>query len=403
MAWLVALLATVCSAVAVPAELAPGLHAKLPCGKGTPYTYTVYLPPTYASTKDPLPVLFLSSPSGNPPVTDWQAWADAHAVAVIGIDDSRNGLEEKELRRIQDAVLAASDARLRLHSYLRFSAGPSGGAMVSAFLAKRNADHWGGVLMLIHGGNGVRPDPKVPMAFLVGEQDQVYPFVAVQRDYLGLREAGNTVRIESYPGLGHGRVPQADAERMMEWLLEHARLTHRRLSDPARRQARETIKARLLAAPAIADPAAQREEVERLVLLPKLTAFREADVRPVLDAWCAERLATIHAMEDVRSRHFYLRELAGHPAASLLTDKQRETIQTRLDQCRTQSPVKEEWEVEQAFARLPDIQHVAMDKARQVIEAYQAFADKHPGTHEGKRAAKIAEAFRTALRKPEGR
>ncbi|MDX9979778.1 MAG: hypothetical protein RBU25_06980, partial [Lentisphaeria bacterium] len=284
-----------------------------------------------------------------------------------------------------------------------FSAGPSGGAMVSAFLAQRNGDRWGGVLMLIHGGNGIRPDPEVPLAFLVGEQDQVYPFAAVQRDYLGLREAGNTLRIESYPGLGHGGVPQADAERMMDWLIDHARLTHPRLPEPARRQAREASKARLKTAPAIADPGARREEIERLVLLPKLTVFREADVRPVLDAWCAERLARIDAMADLRTRHFYLRELAGHPAAHLLAQTQRKAIQTRLDQCRTQSPVKEDWEAEQAFAQLPDIQHVTLEQSRQVIRAYEAFADKYPDTHEGKRAAKIAEAFRAARRKAGGR
>jgi predicted esterase len=397
------MVALIGSAADAPADLGPGLHAKLPCGKGTPYTYTAYLPPAYATTSDPLPVLFLSSPSANPPVANWQAWADAHEVVVIGINDSRNGQEEKELRRIQDAVLTATAARLRLHPYLRFSSGPSGGAMVSAFLAQRNADHWGGVLMLIHGGNGIRPDPEVPIAFLVGEQDQVYPFSAVQRDYMALREAGNTLRIESYPGLGHGGVPQADAERMMEWLLDHARLTHRRLPESARRKARETIKARLLAAPTIAEPVVQQEKVERLVLLPKLTSFRESEVRPVLDAWHTERLARIDAMADLRTRHFYLRELLDHPAAGLLTAKQRRAVQTRLDQCRTQSPVKEEWEAEQAFAQLPDIQHVTLEQTWRVIREYEAFANKYPDTYEGKRAAKIAEAFRAARRKAGGR
>ncbi|MDX9980985.1 MAG: hypothetical protein RBU25_13250, partial [Lentisphaeria bacterium] len=116
-AWIAA--ALVFALAGSAADLPPGLHAKLPCGKGNPYTYTAYLPPAYATTGDPLPVLFLSSPSAKPPVADWQAWADAHEVVVIGIDDSRNGLEEKELIHIQDAVLAATDARLRLHPYLR--------------------------------------------------------------------------------------------------------------------------------------------------------------------------------------------------------------------------------------------------------------------------------------------
>lgn len=388
MLWLIAMLSS-----CLAADLAPGLHENLPCDQAKSCTCTVYLPPAYAETTQRLPVLFLSSPSGKPAVPVWQAWADAHAVILVGINDTRNGMEMKEIKRIQDAVLDTVTSQLRVHPFLRFSTGASGGAMVSLFLAQRQEDRWGGVLMQIHGGSGLKPDPKVPVAFLVGEQDTIYPFPAVQRDCLALREAGNPVRIESYPGLGHGGIPQADAERMLDWLLDYARLAHPRLSDAERRRAREHIKERLLAAPAMADPAAKREECERLVLLPKLTAFRETDVRPVLDAWYADRLARIDALADLRCRHFYLRDLEAHPATRLLTEKQRQAIQTRLDECRSQAPVKQDWEAEQEFARLPDTQHVTPSGVRRVATAYLGFAERYPGTYEGDCAARIGQAF----------
>jgi len=396
--WLVAMLSS-----CLAADLAPGLHENLPCDRAKSCTCTVYLPPAYAETTERLPVLFLSSPSGKPAVPVWQAWADTHAVILVGINDTRNGMERKEIERIQDAVLATVTSQLRVHPFLRFGTGASGGAMVSLFLAQRQGERWGGVLMQIHGGSGLMPDPMVPVAFLVGEQDTIYPFPAVQRDCLALRAAGNPVRIESYPGLGHGGIPQADAERMLDWLLDYARLAHPRLSDAERRQAREGIKERLLAAPALTDPDQKREECERLVLLPKLTAFREAEVRPVLDAWYEGRLARIEALADLRCRHFYLRDLAAHPAFRLLAEKQRQAILTRLDECRKQPPVKLDWEAEQEFARLPSAQGVSFRELPRVIAAYRDFAERYPDTFDATRANRIVQAFQEVLDKEKRR
>lgn len=395
--WLVGLAVLLLTVAAQAADLAPGLHEQLPCGKDQPYTFGAYVPAAYAQSKEPWPALFLSSPGGHPVLKDWQAWADARGVLVIGINDSHNGLRQSEFTRIQDAVLAAAGQQLRLHPYLRFSAGASGGAMVSAYLAERQGDRWGGVLMLIHGGNGMTPAPGVPTAFLVGEEDDVYPFPAVQRDFLRFREHGNPVRLESYPGLGHGGIPQADCERMMDWLLDYARLAQPRLDAAARQAVRHQVQTRLVTAPAIADAARKREEHERLALLPDLKSY--PGTGPVLAFWFAQRLAAVKAQADLRTRYFLLCDLDTHPATKLLPATDREGLQAQLDNCRQQSPVKEEWEAQQAFAKLPDVRRVNTKDAPGIIAAYLAFAEAHPGTPEAERAARIADVLQSGLDK----
>ncbi|MBF0244144.1 MAG: hypothetical protein HQL31_02565 [Planctomycetes bacterium] len=388
--------------------LAPGLYPSLPCGSGSAWTYSAFVPAAYAQSREAWPVLFLSNPEGHPAsephdlVGNWKPWAETHGVLIIGINDSENGIRMDEIARMQDAVIAAAEGQLRLHPWLRFSAGPSGGAMCGAFLAQRRGLHWGGVLMTIHGGNGVKPAIHVPMAFLAGEKDELYPFPSLRRDYLNFRAIGNPVRIESYPELGHGGIPQADQGRMMEWLLDFARLTHPLMDEGARRAAHHEIQARLLRASQIKERAQKLEEHERLVLMPKLGSFQGTE--PVLVYWFSARRDRIAEEKDPRKRYFLLCDLESHPAARLLGTVDRRILSEQLSECRNRSPIREDLLAERDFSRLPQLNRITgVEQAVLALAAYRDFAKGHPGTEEAARAVQIAENISAALDKAKAR
>ena len=73
-----------------------------------------------------LPVLFLFSPVGNPDVGRWKAWAETNSMLVMGVNDSRNAIDNAIITRMQKAAGSAVDEVASAHPFLRYSAGFSG-------------------------------------------------------------------------------------------------------------------------------------------------------------------------------------------------------------------------------------------------------------------------------------
>jgi hypothetical protein len=86
-----------CSIAPAVEQLAPGLHRRQACAGGS-WTCDILVP---AAAEGALPGLFLSSPGGNPDVGRWKPWADRNGFLIVGLNDSRNGIDEEIIARMQ--------------------------------------------------------------------------------------------------------------------------------------------------------------------------------------------------------------------------------------------------------------------------------------------------------------
>ena len=82
----------------VAAEHLPPGHHHQTFGEG--WTYDLLVPQAATSTPM-LPVLFLFSPVGNPDVGRWKAWAETNSMLVMGVNDSRNAIDNAIITRMQ--------------------------------------------------------------------------------------------------------------------------------------------------------------------------------------------------------------------------------------------------------------------------------------------------------------
>ena len=140
------LLLAMCLGLAAGETLTPGLHQKIPFGDG--WTCDVLVPD--AAGDAPLPVLFLFSAGGNPDVRRWKPWADTNTMLVVGLNDSHNNIDAGLLVRMQKEVSAAIEPLAKVHPFLRYSTGFSGGGWCAMLMARTMGDAHAGVLVQGH-------------------------------------------------------------------------------------------------------------------------------------------------------------------------------------------------------------------------------------------------------------
>ena len=132
------------------------------------YTYSIILPSAYKKNPDKkFPAFFISSPSGKPGTRGINRWANEHDIMIIlnkGTKNSTPNLDIKVLKSLMKTI----EAKYRIHPFLRFSSGYSGGGGISAQLSIMFPLKWSGVIIQAHSGNRRYPPKHCAVAFIAG-------------------------------------------------------------------------------------------------------------------------------------------------------------------------------------------------------------------------------------------
>lgn len=387
--------------VAAAEQLPPGHHRQQAFGDG--WTFDVLVPPATTTTPT-LPVLFLFSPGGNPDVGRWKAWAETNAMLVVGVNDSRNGVDSAIIARMQKAASSAIANVASPHPFLRYSAGFSGGGWCAMYMAQNMGDAHAGVLVMGHhlldfSFNSV---PKhVPAYFLWGEQDPAFTertMIGVEQKLTGL---GFVTRFQGIPGVAHSEPALDLQQRALEMVIELASVTHPRLSDEERRAAWNRVALRITALETIADLTQRLASAERLFQVPGLEQQRPMDHRQLITAWFDASFAQGEAASDPIDSHRLLDALATNPRTQNIDALRKKKLTTAITALRKKPAVKAEVT---AAGYLSQIQSAA-EKAKGVpsrlkplIGELEALMKKYPQTQAAKQAEKTLENLRQQTR-----
>ncbi len=388
-------------AVVAAEHLPPGHHRRQAFGEG--WTYDLLVPQSATATSA-LPVLFLFSPGGNPDVGRWKAWAESNDMLVMGVNDSRNGMDSAIITRMQKAAGSAIDTVASAHPFLRYSAGFSGGGWCAMFMAKNQGEAHAGALVMGHHllDFDFSAVPKhVPAYFLWGEQDPAFSdrtMIGVEKKLTGM---GFVTRLQGIPGVAHSEPALDLQQRAMEVLVELASVTHPRLSDAERRAAWDRVAARITALDAIVDPTKRLATAERLFQVPGLEQQRPMDHRQLVAAWFDASFVQGEAESDPVDSHRRLDALATNPRAQNIDALRKKKLTTTITALRKLPAVKAEVT---AAGYLTQIQGAA-EKAKGVpsrlkplIGELEALMKKYPQTQAAKDAAKLLEDLRRQVR-----
>lgn len=389
-------------AISLPAqEFTPGAHRRLPCDGNKEWTWDVYVPQAYAEKEDKrFPVVWCCSAGGNPGFWRLEQWAEKNEVLLIAMNDPKNGLDWVTIHRMQDDVIATSEAKLRLHPCLRFSTGNSGGAWQAMYIANRHPDKHAGVVMQIHSGNGV-PCPKhISVAFIAGEEDKTHPISAVRSAYQGFQSLGNPVRILAVPGRGHESAKLDELTDMLDWMYNYQRVANPKLPPEDKAAVKKEIADRIRSCGDIKAPAERLAATETLMGIPDVETA--PDYKLLVLAWFKAGRELSEAKTDAAEKHEVLFALLGHPRSRLVPSAETQAVTMILTELRKNPAVRAEWEALQIYARTQKVEAAAgrnRTELRMAAEGYRALAQKYPDTRAGKDAAEDARRMSEAKKK----
>ena len=188
-----------------------------------PVRYDLFLPSTYHPAGAPLPLLLTYRPVGGGMVSHFKTVASELQIIVVGVIDSRNNVDWRELIGPQHATERDLRERVNYDATAVFAAGFSGGGLASFNLAKRKHPHIAGVLSM----GGWLGDQRGPM-------DRYQPGLIVARTY-GANDTGALSRQQSdgdfllshgailrdwIHGGGHIPAPESVQRAVLPWMLE---------------------------------------------------------------------------------------------------------------------------------------------------------------------------------------
>lgn len=134
--------------------------------------YELSLPKNYRPGS-PTPILYCfdANADGKGFVNRYKPLVEKHGWIIAASLQARNGPSEP-IKAAIDAILRDTEWRLSLHGKKRFGTGFSGGARMSSWLIYENATKSQGVICLgALFAPGVKPQPNMPIAVLVGDSD----------------------------------------------------------------------------------------------------------------------------------------------------------------------------------------------------------------------------------------
>lgn len=386
--------------VAFGGEPAPGRYKRLAC-KGDPaLTYDLLVPAAYAAEPErKFPVLFLSSPGGNPRFIKMEKWAERRGVILVAINDTKNDIGLPKWDTIQADVIESVESTLRLHPCLRFSMGLSGAAMASMRLANHYNDKHAGVLMLAHSGNGEdrRLAKHIAVAFVHAENDKIHSAGAVRRVARSLKRKGNPVR-EVCGDWGHSNGPHEYHVRFLDWMLDLQRLVHPNLPPDERKAAADEIARRAKALSGIADAAARLKEAEALFGLPESVTRRHS--KELHAGWFSAAFELAEAEGDVVAKHAKLTALSEDARIARCPSAERRKLSKLLTKLRRASPAKQEWAAHRLYRQVEFMETKAgrsKSKKMQAAQSYAMIARQYADTIAGRKSADAAKRLAAEL------
>lgn len=189
--------------------------------------YDIYLPSTYSSTSNPLPLFFTLSPGGGGLVSQFKNVAEEKQVIVVGLLDSKNGRAYKYIYPNIYAVLRDLMERVNYDPTAVYAAGFSGGGWGSYDLTKYYRPHLTGVFSMGGWlGNQYDPHDRFRSGLLVarsaGTNDAGARYVA-DRDYRYLTPFGVIVSDYEFSG-GHQVAPDSVKRLVIDWLVSNRQM-----------------------------------------------------------------------------------------------------------------------------------------------------------------------------------
>lgn len=388
------------AAAANGGEPAPGRHKDIACQGDQGFTYGLLIPAAYAAEPErKFPVLFLSSPGGNPGFIRMERWAERRGVILVAINDTKNNIGLAKWDEIQADVIKSVESTLRLHPCLRFSMGLSGAAMASMRLANHYNDKHAGVLMLAHSGNGEdgRLAKHVAVAFVFAENDKVHGAGSVRGVARSLERKGNPVR-QVCGDWGHSNGPHEHHVKFLDWMLDLQRLVHPYLPPEERKAAADEVAKRVGALAGTSDPAARLKEAEALLALPESVTRRHS--KELHAGWFSAAFNLGDAETDVVAKHSALTALSEDERIARCASADRRKLSKLLTKMRRSSPAKEEWAAHRVYRQVAFMEEKAgksKTKRMQAAQGYAMIAKKYPDTAAGRKAAEAAKRLSAAL------
>ena len=217
-----------CSTLRADQPDKPGTHKNVACIDGK-HTFNLFIPSAYDTKPEKqFPVLYISSPSGNPSFLNLEKWAEDREFILIGINDSKNG-PEAPIYKAQDAVLK-STAYLRKHYCLQLATGLSGAAWASVKLGTRYPQMIAGVLLHAHSGNGSFCAPSQSVTFLYGAKDTIQPPKNVEDVIKTYKRKNFHIATKKLP-TGHRWGGLEDTIVMLDFMYHFQRFNNRQLTE----------------------------------------------------------------------------------------------------------------------------------------------------------------------------
>jgi predicted esterase len=194
---------------------AAGAQKRVVCLANPSQDYQLSLPKSYRpGTPAPILYCFDANANGRGFVNRYKPLVEKHGWIVAASLKARNGPSEP-IKEAIDAILRDTEWRLSLHGKKRFGTGFSGGARMSSWLIYDNATKSQGLICLgALFAPGVKPQPKMPIAVLVGDSDpNLREMQAIQKR---LTDFDAPQHYKSFPG-GHVIAPAELLQEAVDW------------------------------------------------------------------------------------------------------------------------------------------------------------------------------------------
>ncbi len=378
-------------------EWTPGHHKALPSVEEPQRTFQVYVPAQYTGEKPGLPILFISSPGGNPNILEYQAWADRVGALLVGIDSSRNGPSDNNIRAQNLVVQSIDERNLIYHGSLMFATGESGGAQSSWLMASRYGKQFAGVLMVAQGGHtdkGVTLAKHIAIAWLHGKDDPIVWVVNAGETFH--KGQGNPTQRVVIPG-GHVSGTHEQRRELLDWVFATGVLNQPGLDAPTRERLTSAQAERLTTLLASGEAAACRNEAEALLSLPNIA--RHPHARTIASTW-QEAAATVALQTtDPRQRIRAVAEIAADPR--MRGAAKASELKTVLDEVRRDKDLHAEAQAARAWVALRSAEESSRGKAKgarmEVAKQANALATRYSGTLAGDDAKALFETLRAEL------
>jgi hypothetical protein len=365
----------------------PGYVEDLACVGDPSFTIDLIIPADYASDPErQFPAFFLSSAGGDPSITAYRDWADRLGFIVVALNNSRNGPWDNNLKAQDLALQTLAERGLRMHHCLRYAGGASGAGQASVGLVSRLPEHFAGVHISIHSGNGTFALPHQAVTIYAGLNDQTHPWSAVQGAIRTYEAQGNPLHVQTHPG-GHDGASPAIYMRDIEWMYWRTLLSHPNLSREDQLASLARIDAEAARIAELSEPSARATAFARLLASPVIAGSPSGKGMAV--AWGEAIAAAASAESDAIGRYWILSEASEQAWFRGVDSGLRRDLGKQLKALLKEDAIKAEQIAAQAYHTLEAAAAKANtdSKRADVAAGYRAIVERFGDTRYGRKAA----------------